>query len=409
MSMIYFSQRKGVLKRMIEQLIPSVDLPMMVRLRRELHRYPELGYELPRTTALVKRELDAMGVPYTEEYGPASVVATLNPDCAGFTIGIRADMDALPIQEQRETPYKSLIDGHMHACGHDSHTAMLLGAAKALKALESRLTCRVRLIFQPSEEQSPSGAKTLCEHGVMEGIDIILMCHVNCNDPTGLPSVCEGVTNATSQGFVIHITGKSVHMAIPHMGVDAIAVGCTIYQALQLLISRETDPFDPAVLSIGKFEGGTTTAVVPGVCTLTGSFRSLRDASRERMIPRINRLVAGIAEQAGAQASVEWSNVYLPTVHNDKTMCKMFTQSAAKIVGEEGVLPLLPSTGGEDFAWYEQNGTPGLLFGLGARNPAKDTVYPAHTALWDIDEDAMENGAKIFVQFVLDHMDGYHA
>ena len=383
-----------------------VDQPMMVRVRRQLHMYPELGYDLPLTTALVKAELDAIGVPYEADvYGPSSIVATINPHIDAFTIGIRGDMDALPIQEKRDVPYRSRHAGRMHACGHDAHTAMLLGTAKALWAVRDALHCRVKLLFQPSEEQGPSGARTMCEHGVMRDIDCILMCHVNCGDPVHAPSSCAGVTNATSARFDIRIQGRSVHVAAPHCGVDALAIGMKVYMGLQLLVSRELDPFETCVLGVCTLQAGTTTAVIAGECEMAGSIRCLKDSVLRRMQARVEALVRSVCEEMGGQGEVTFPGTPLPTANNDPRLHRLFVASAEKVVGAGGVLPLLPSPGGEDFAYYEQE-KPGLLFGLGMRNAAKGCDKPAHTEDWDIDEDAMETGVRLFVQFVLDHMDG---
>ncbi len=383
-----------------------VDQGMMVRIRRELHMYPELGWDLERTSALVRRELDAIGVPYEADvYGKNTVVATIRGDITRFTIGIRADMDALPIQEEEsDKPYRSRIDGVMHACGHDAHTAMLLGTAKALWEMRDRLTCRVKLLFQPCEESKPSGAKTMCEHGVMKDIDRIIMCHVNCVDNTHVLSSCAGITNATSCAFQIHVKGRGVHVASPHKGVDALAIGVKIYMGLQMLISRELDPFDTCVLGVGKMNAGTTIAQVPDVCEMSGSMRCLKESTRDWMQERIKRMVASIAEDMGGWAEAEFAKDPLPPAYNDNQMYEWFVSSAKKVVGEDKVIVLEPSPGGEDFAYYEKE-KPGLLFGLGMRNEAKGCVSGAHSRSWDIDEDALETGAKTFVQFVFDHMD----
>ncbi|MBQ3078847.1 MAG: amidohydrolase [Clostridia bacterium] len=383
-----------------------VDQEYMVNIRRELHMYPELGWELEKTSALVRRELDKIGIPYEADvYGRNSVVATIRGDITRFTIGIRADMDALPIQEApSDKPYRSKIDGVMHACGHDAHTAMLLGAAKALWAIRENLNCRIKLIFQPSEESKPSGAKTMCEHGVMKDIDRIIMCHVNCVDHTHVLSSCSGITNATSCAFHINIRGKGVHVASPHKGVDALAIGIKIYMALQMIISRELDPFDTCVLGVGKMNAGNTIAQVPEVCEMSGSMRCLKESTRDWMQERIKRLVKSIAEDMGGEAEAEFAADPLPPAYNDSEMYSWFVSSAKKVVGDDKVIVLEPSPGGEDFAYYEKE-KPGLLFGLGMRNEEKGCTSGAHSALWDIDEDALQTGAKTFVQFVIDHMD----
>lgn len=384
----------------------SVDQEMMVRVRRALHMHPELGWELTRTTALVRQELDKIGVPYEfEKYGRNTIVATLGPKDARFTIGLRADMDALPIQEApSDKPYRSKENGKMHACGHDAHTAMLLGAAKALHMIEDQLHCRVRLLFQPCEESKPSGAKTMCEHGVMKDIDCIAMCHVNCVEKTHVLSSCAGITNATSCAFEIRLRGRGAHVASPHKAIDALLMGVRIYEGIQQIIARELDPFDTCVVGVCKMNAGETISAVAENCVMNGSMRCLRESTRDWMEERLTKLVKTIVSDMGGEGEITFAKDPLPPAYNDETMYQWFLTSAQKAAGKERVVHLEPSPGGEDFAYYEQE-KPGLLFGLGMRNEEKGCCAPAHSALWDIDEDGLQTGAKMFVQFVLDHMD----
>jgi amidohydrolase len=389
---------------MSEQPTFIVDQDLMVRMRRQLHMYPEIEYDLPKTLATVRAELDAIGVPYEfERYGPSTIVATINPSITAFTIGIRADMDALEIQEANDVPYRSRHDGRMHACGHDAHTAMLIGTAKALYAIRDQLRCRVKLLFQPCEEARPSGAKTMCEHGVMNDIDRIIMCHVNCGDPVHAPSSCEGVTNATSLKFEITTRGRAVHIAAPNAGVDALAIGVKIYMGIQMMLSREVDPFDTCVIAVGTMHAGETTATNADECILAGSIRCLKDSTRDWARVRLLRLVESTCAEMGGTGGVVFTDPPLPTANNDPAMHRAFVRSSLKVVPR--VLPLLPSPGGEDFAYYERE-KPGLLFGLGMRNNAKGFNKPAHTKDWDIDEDGMGTGVRLFCQFVWDNQDG---
>jgi len=384
-----------------------VDNDYLVALRRELHMYPELRWELPRTAALVKRELDSIGVGYEADvYGKNTVVATINPEKTGFTIGIRADMDALPIQENNhDRPYRSKVDGVMHACGHDAHTAMLIGTAKALHELRDSINCRVKLLFQPCEEGRPSGAKTMCEQGVMKDIDCIIMCHVNCVDDVHVISSCPGATNSSSVAFKITLEGKAVHVATPHAGIDALAAGVRIYNAIQLLVSREVDPFDTCVMSVTKLHAGETVSANADKCVLEGSLRCFKDSTMEWAQKRLEEVVRLTAEQCRTPWTLEWSGEPLPAAVNDPDMYAAFVPSARKVVGADRVIILPPSPGAEDFAYYEKE-KPGLLFGLGMRNEAKNACYPAHNKDWDIDEDALETGVRTFVQFVMDNMNG---
>ena len=385
----------------------EVDRELLIRVRRELHMYPELGWDLDRTAALVRRELDKIGIPYEfEKYGRNTIVATVNPGKTGFTIGIRGDMDALPIQEKNEDkPYRSRNDGVMHACGHDTHTAMLIGTCKALYAIRDQIDCRVRLVFQPCEESRPSGAKTMCEHGLMDDIDCIIMCHVNCNDPTPRPSCCAGTTNASTARFKIITKGRAVHVASPHRGIDALAMAVKIYDGIQMMLSREADPFDTVVFSVCTMHAGNTISTNADRCEMTGSVRCLREKTMEWARKRIERLVKTVCEDMRGEYELEFSDDPLPPAVNDRHLYEAFVQSAEKVGGPGFCLPLEPSPGGEDFAYYEQQ-KPGLLFGLGLRNDEKGFNKPAHTCDWDVDETGMETGVRLFVQFVLDNMHG---
>ena len=213
----------------------QIDSEYVISIRRELHMYPETDFDLPRTTALIKRELEKMDIPYTEQYGQGSVVGYINPDRKDFTIGIRADTDALNMDEINEIPYKSRIEGKMHACGHDAHTAMLLGAAKVLKEMESTLDCRVLLVFQPSEEGMKSGAAMMVSNGIADEIDVIIAQHVAPERELGEIGITYGYVNACSRHFTIEITGKSAHAAAPHTGIDALAIAMRMYNAIQLV------------------------------------------------------------------------------------------------------------------------------------------------------------------------------
>ena len=252
----------------------NIDKDYIIKLRREIHEYPEIDFELPKTVAVVKRELKALGIPCTEKYGKGSVVGCINPQKKGFTIGIRADMDALKIYEKNDVPYRSKIDGLMHACGHDAHTAILLGAAKALKEMENSLNCRVKLLFQPSEEGIKSGAVMMIENGVLDDIDIIIGLHVNGKLSSGKLGVCPRHSQASSRHFKIEIKGKSAHAASPHTGIDAIAIAFRMYSALQLVVSREVDPREQYLCSIGKIEAGTAQNIVADRAVMWGTLRT---------------------------------------------------------------------------------------------------------------------------------------
>ena len=385
----------------------TVNQEDLVRIRRQLHMYPELRWDLPMTAALVREELDKIGVSYeADRYGVNTIVATINPEKTDFTIGIRADMDALPITENNhDKPYRSKHEGIMHACGHDAHTTMLIGAAKALFEIRDQLTCRVKLLFQPCEEGRPSGAKTMCEHGVMQDIDCIIMCHVNCVDGVHVISSNPTVTNCASVAWKITLGGKGAHVAAPHWGIDALAAGVKIYNGIQQMLTREVDPFDTCVLSVTCMHAGETVSSNAAKCVMEGSLRCLKEKTMKWAQARLEKLAHSVAGESGVTIEMGWSGEPLPPATNDAAMYDAFVKSARKVVGEERVIYLPTSPGAEDFAYYEKE-KPGLLFGLGMRNEAKGACAPAHNKDWDIDEDALETGVRVFVQFVLDNMNG---
>ncbi len=385
----------------------DVSRDNLLRVRRQLHMYPELGWDLDRTSALVRSELERYGIPcIPDRFGRNSVVVDIHPEKEGFTMGLRADMDALPIQENnRDKPYRSRIDGCMHACGHDAHTSMMLETARILWGMRDQLRCRVRIIFQPSEESRPSGARVLCENGVLQGVDCMIMCHVNCVDPVHGLSCNSHVTNCSSMSFRLEIHGRSVHVATPHAGIDALSAGVKVYQGIQTMISRETDPFDTLVMAVTCMHAGTTVSTNADSCVMEGSIRCLRNATMDWAQERLRHLLECVCEECGTTFTLTFNGPPIPVARNHPLLYKAFVESAEKVTGPGSVIDLPTSPGAEDFAYYEQH-VPGLLFGLGMRNPEKNTVYPAHTKDWDIDEDGMETGVKVFCQFVLDHMDG---
>jgi len=233
----------------------QIDKNYIVRLRREIHEYPELEFDLPRTIAVVKRELEVLGITYTEKYGKSSVVGYINPEKTGFTIGIRADMDALPINEINDVPYKSKLEGKMHACGHDAHTTMLLGTAKALKAIEDRIHCRVMLLFQPSEEGSESGAELMVQDGIMDDIDV----HIDSNLNSGCIGVCKGAAMASSRSFELEFFGRSAHAALPHSGNDALAAAVDAYNGIHLMLRESWVPLQSTSAAWEVFMPGLQT------------------------------------------------------------------------------------------------------------------------------------------------------
>ena len=380
------------------------DKEYIISLRHEIHEYPEIGFELPRTIAVVKRELDKLGIPYTESYGESSVVATLAPQKKHFTIGIRADMDALLIREKTDLPFKSKIDGQMHACGHDAHTAMLLGTAKALKAMEDQLACRVMLIFQPSEEGIRSGAEALVDGGVMEEIDVILGMHIENWLPSGSVGVCAGASMASSRNFRVDFYGATAHATLPHSGVDALAAAVRTYNNIQYMTGREINPFAKYVCSVGRLEGGTTQNVIADHAFMLGTIRTFDMELDAFLIRRIEQIAQNAASEVGARAVLDTS-LKAFVVYNNPYLSGLVLDSAKKVVGEEHIVKMPEKLSSEDFSQYLTK-KPGVFLRLGTRNAEKGCTTLPHNNDFMIDEDAFPLGTDTCVQFVLDNMHG---
>lgn len=382
----------------------NIDKDYIIALRRELHQYPEVGFELPRTIALVKRELDQMGIPYTEKYGKSSVVATINPEKSHFTIGIRADMDALLIQEKNDIPYRSQTDGKMHACGHDAHTAMLLGTAKALQAIREQVNCRVKLLFQPSEEGFESGAAYMVQDGVMDDIDVIIGVHVENWLESGSVGVCKGNSMASSRTFQIDIYGRSAHATLPQTGKDALAAAVRTYSDIQFMLSREINPFSQYVCSIGKLQAGTSQNIVADHAMMLGTIRTFDMELDAYLIKRIEEIANAAAEGIGAKAQVT-SHLKTQVVYNNPYVSDLVLDCAKKLVGEEKIAHMPIKLSSEDFSHYLTK-KPGVFIRLGTRNEEKGCTTLPHNNDFMIDEDALPIGSAVCVQFVLDHMNG---
>lgn len=380
------------------------DKNYIISLRRELHQYPEIGFDLPKTIALVKRELDSLGVAHTEKYGESSVVAIINPEKSNFTIGIRADMDALLINETNDIPYKSRIPGQMHACGHDAHTAMLLGTAKALKAMEDQLACRVMLVFQPSEEGVRSGAEALVQGGLMEEIDIIIGLHIENWLESGTVGVCKGSSMASSRNFKLEFFGRTAHATLPHTGNDALAAAVNAYTGIQTMLARKINPFSKYVCSIGKLAGGTTQNVTADYVEMLGTIRTFDMQLDTMLIKGIEEIADHAAQEFGCRAELTTSLKAL-VVYNNPYISDLVLSSAEKVIGEGNTVHMPEKLSSEDFSQYLTK-KPGVFIRLGTRNAEKGCTTLPHNNDFMLDEDALPAGTDTCVQFVLDNMNG---
>ena len=381
----------------------TIDNEYIKRLQHELHRIPELGFDLPRTVAVVKRELDKIGIEYTEKYGKSSIVADLNPEKTNFTIAIRADMDALAINEQSGVEYSSEIEGQMHACGHDAHTAILIATVKTLFEMKDEISCHVRFIFQPSEECPVSGAKMLVENGVMDGVNVIIGLHVGgCN--SGEIGLCVGASMAASRPFKLEFFGKSAHAATPHNGKDALAAAVRAYMSIKLMVSTEMTPKEKFICSIGKLNAGTAQNIIADYAEMVGTIRTFSREVDSYIIGRIEGIAKSIKEELGIDYKLT-THLKSGVVYNDPKIAALVTAAAEKVVGKDKAVGVAMRLGAEDFAFYGEK-APATFFRLGSYNEAKGCTAQAHNSDFKVDDDVLHLGAETFVQFVLDNMNG---
>lgn len=380
-----------------------IDNEYIKEIRHELHRCPELGFELPKTLAIVKRELDKIGISYTEKYGKGSIVAEMNSEKANFTIAIRADMDALPILERSGVEYASEIEGQMHACGHDAHTAILIATIKALYEIKDKISCRVRFIFQPSEECPTSGAKMLVDNGVMDGVDVIIGLHVGgCK--SGEIGIGVGPHQAASRPFKLEFFGRSAHAATPHNGKDALAAAVRAYMSIKLMISTEMSPKEKYICSIGKLNSGMAQNIIPDYAEMVGTIRSFNLEIDKYIIDRIK----GIAESIKAETGIDYkltTHLKSGVVYNDPKIAELVRAAAEKIVGKENTVDVEMRLGAEDFAFYGEK-APAMFFRLGNLSAERGCVASVHNSDFKVDDEVLHLGAETFTQFVLDNMNG---
>ena len=363
--------------------------------RRHLHRNPELSFEEEETSRFVYETLDSFGGLKLSRPTPTSVVARLVGEEPGRTLAVRADIDALPITEENDFEFVSRNTGVMHACGHDGHTAMLLGAAKILSGMREEIKGEVRFLFQHAEELLPGGAEEMVEAGVMEGVDAVIGIHLWSHLEVGRIGIVHGPMMAAPDTFRIVVKGKGGHAAMPHQTVDSIAIGAQIVTNLQHVVSRTIDPLDHVVLSVTKFAGGTMHNVIPGAVEMIGTVRTLDEEVRKRVPETMERVVEGITAAHDAAYEFEYQRGYRPVI-NDEEVTAVVEETAREVFGDASVEIMSPNMGGEDFSAYQQV-TPGTFFLVGARNEEKGITYPHHHPLFTVDEDALVNGVKMFV------------
>jgi amidohydrolase len=367
-----------------------------IEIRREIHRHPELGFEEERTAAIVERELDALGIEH-RRIAKTGVVGIVRGALPGKVAGLRADMDALPLTEKSGESFSSEVPGKMHACGHDAHTAMLLGAARLLQADRANLCGTTVLLFQPAEE-GPGGALPMIEEGAMDDphVDAVAMLHVDVRLETGTVGFIPGACNAAADEFRVTIEGRGGHASAPHNAVDAIPAAAAVVLALQNIAARETDPFATVVVTIGTIEGGYRNNIIADRVHMTGTFRSQDPEIRRDLELRARRIVENVAAAYNAKGTLEMFWGY-PAVINDAELAETFRIYMEENSGIPVTRPS-PTMGGEDFAYFAQR-APGLLIRHGIRNDAAGSIHPGHSPRFRLDENALEYGIETLVAF----------
>lgn len=434
----------------VQELAARIE-PYLIEKRRFFHAHPELSGEEVNTTAAIAQELDAMGIEYAlpndfipgpapahytesenlaslKEAGKAFVrqdveaqggstissqsglIVTIRGEAPGaydeqgrprHRIVLRSDIDALPILEQTGASYASKNEGVMHACGHDCHIAMMLGAIRLLNELREQLRGEVRIIFQPAEEIS-IGSRRMIAAGALDGVETIYGAHIWSEVEAGTVSIESGPRMANTDWFRVDISGSSAHGAMPHKGVDAIVVGAAIIEALQVVVSRDVSPFDPVVLTIGEFHGGVARNVMAGTSYLTGTVRSFDPKVREFLRERMEFMVHHVARSYSAKADFEWQSGNSALI-NDKKCAKRAIKSAVKVLGEDALAKYEGTLSGEDFSEYLRV-VPGVFVFVGGKNPEKGADHPQHSCYYEVDESVLVSGAKLAAQYAFDFL-----
>lgn len=367
--------------------------PEILETRNHLHMHPELSFAESATSDYIASELTNTGITFRRGFVKTGIVATLNMESEQpLCIAIRADMDALPIEEMNDIPYKSVYQGIMHACGHDVHMSVLLGCIKILKELKDELKAKFYFIFQPGEEKLPGGAKLMLEEGIFFAgePDVILGLHVLPSLDSGKVGFRQGIYMASTDELYITVKGKGGHAAMPQDNVDPVLIASHIVVALQQLVSRRANPALPTVLSIGKFIANGATNVIPDTVQLEGTFRTFDEQWRIEAHAKMKQLAGMLAESMGGSCDFEVRNGY-PVLVNDAAATRLASQFAGEYLGNEKVTELDLRMTAEDFAYFTQK-YPAVFFRLGVRNKVKNIVSALHTAGFNIDEDALRTG-----------------
>jgi len=374
--------------------------PQLVEWRRHLHQRPELGFKEQLTAQLIAQKLQEWGIEHQTGIAQTGIVATIPSNRPGPVLAIRADMDALPVQEENDVPYRSMHDGVMHACGHDGHVAIALGTAYYLSQHRDDFAGTVKFIFQPAEE-GPGGAKPMVEAGVLKNpdVDAIIGLHLWNNLPLGTVGVRSGALMAAVECFKCTILGKGGHGAMPHQTIDSVVVSAQIVNALQTIVARNVDPIESAVVTVGELHAGTAQNVIAGTARMSGTVRYFNPKLEGYFGKRLEQVIAGVCQSQGASYELDYWHLYPPVI-NDVKIAELVRSVASEVIETPaGIVPECQTMGGEDMAFFLQ-AVPGCYFFLGSANPSKDLAYPHHHPRFDFDETALGMGVEIFVRCV---------
>jgi len=375
----------------------EAEVREMIEIRRDLHAHPETAFEEVRTAGVVAERLKQLGLDVRTGVGRTGVLATVTGAHAGKTVLLRADMDALPIHEENDVPYRSQNDGKMHACGHDCHTAILLGISKRLVEERGALTGQVKLCFQPAEEQG-GGAIEMIEDGALEGPspDAVFGLHVWQDLDLGKIGITPGPFMAAVDEFEVTLRGRGAHAAMPEMGLDPIVAAAHVVAALQTIASRGTDPFKAVVVSVTQVRAGTAFNIIPETAWLNGTVRVFDDGVWNELPARFEKIVRGVAEGLGCTADIRYTRHNRATV-NDPAMSELAREAAIEVVGRENVVDNVITMGGEDFSWF-LNRVPGCFIAVGSRNTSRGLTFGHHHPRFDVDEASLAIGAEILLR-----------
>ncbi len=384
----------------IHEMIDKIR-PQLIADRRAIHQNPELSFQEFQTMEYICNRLDKVGISYKKGIAGTGVLAQVNGAKPGKCLLIRADMDALAMEEKNQNSYASQNSGAMHACGHDAHTAILLNTCEVLFALRNHLCGTVKFVFQPGEETT-GGAEPMIREGIMENpkVDACVALHVDTDLNAGTIRIKDGAMYASPDDFAITIKGKGGHGAEPQNTVDPIVIAAQIVTQLQTIVSRNVDPFEEAVVTIGSFHAGYATNIIPDTAELMGTARAFTNEMREMLSERIQSIVKNTCASYGADYEYRFIKLF-PPLSNDAEIAKGIFQSAVRCLGKENCIwGGRPTMAGEDFAYFSQ-AAPSAIFKLGCRNEALNITAPIHNPYFDIDESALEYGVAIFADFAL--------